>query len=144
MTNATNPYTRDILRLAAHVPGRVGFDAVDGPELRSPTCGARIRVAVTGEDGRIVSITQAVEACAFGQAAAAVMAEGAPGRSPAEVEAALSAIRAWLAGGPRPDWPGIAALEPVVALPGRHGAVLLPFRALARAMPLLAAPEEKP
>ena len=78
MISAT-PYTRDLLRLAAHVPGRVGFDEVDGPELRSPTCGARIHVAVTVEDGRIAALSQAIEACAFGQAAAAVMAEGAVG-----------------------------------------------------------------
>ncbi len=130
----TSPYTRDILRLAAHVPGRVGFDAIDGPELRSPTCGARMRVAVATEDGRITALTQAVEACAFGQAAAAVMAEGAGGKSADDVRQALDAIRGWLGGGALPAWRGIDALDPVVALPGRHGAVLLPFRALLAAL----------
>ena len=128
------PYTRDILRLAAHVPGRVGFEEIDEPELRSPTCGARVRVAVTLEDGKVVSLFPAVEACAFGQAATAIMAGGAVGRSGAEAEAMVDATRNWLKGGTRPDWPGIEALEPVVPLAGRHGAVLLPFRALARAI----------
>ena len=131
---SASPDTRDLLRLAAHVPGRVGFDEAHGPELRSPTCGARIRVAVTVEDGRIAALSQAIEACAFGQAAAAVMAEGAIGRDADAVAAAERAVRDWLAGGALPDWPGIETLSPVVGLPGRHGAVQLPFRALVRAM----------
>ena len=118
---SATPYTRDILRLAAHVPGRVSFGEINAEALRSPTCGSRIAVAVTVEDGRVANIAQAVEACAFGQAAAAVMAEGAPGASSAEAERALTEIRAWLDGGPLPDWPGIDALDPVRALTGRHG-----------------------
>jgi NifU-like protein involved in Fe-S cluster formation len=130
----TTPYTRDILRLAAHVPGRVGFEEIEAPDLRSPTCGARMRVAVTLDDGRIASLSQAIEACAFGQAAAAVMAGGAIGRSGAEARAMVEALKHWFDGGERPDWPDVAMLDPVVPLIGRHGAVLLPFRALASAI----------
>ena len=128
------PYTRDILRLAAAVPFREGF-VFDGVEQRSRTCGSRVRMAVTLDgDGRVASLVQAVEACAFGQAAAALVGANAIGRTLAEADAAAAAVEAWLAGGPEPDWPGIAALDPVRAKPGRHGAVHLPFRALAAAI----------
>ena len=134
MTVTDTPYTRDILRLAAAVPFREGF-VFDGVEQRSRTCGSRVRMAVTLDGhGRVASLVQAVEACAFGQAAAALVGANAIGRTLAEADAAVAAVAAWLAGGPELDWPGIAALDPVRTKPGRHGAVLLPFRALAAAI----------
>ena len=134
MSVTDTPYTRDILRLAAAVPFREGF-VFPGTERRSRTCGSRVRMAVTLDgDGRVADLTQAVEACAFGQAAAALVGAHAVGRSQAEAEAAASQVEAWLAGGPEPGWPGIAALDPVRSKPGRHGAVLLPFQVLAAAI----------
>ena len=49
---------------------------------------------------------------------------------------ALDALSDWLAGA-RDDpgaWPGLGALAPARAKSGRHGAILLPFRALLAAM----------
>lgn len=135
----TDPlYTRDILRLAAAIPGQVAFRDMRGaPELRSPTCGSRLamQVALDGA-GRVVSLTQAVEACAFGQASAALVGAGAPGVDLATAETALGEVRAWLTdeGAPLPDWPGIDALIPARTRRGRHGAILLPFRALVEAI----------
>ena len=41
------PYTREILRLAASIPYLEPFDELEGAtELRSKTCGSRMRVAV--------------------------------------------------------------------------------------------------
>lgn len=134
MTVTDTPYTRAILRLAAAVPHRAGFTFA-GTERRSRTCGSRVRMKVTLDgDGRVATLTQAVEACAFGQASAALVGAGAIGRTLAEADAAAAAVAAWLAGGPEPGWPGIAALDPVRSRPGRHGAVLLPFQALAAAI----------
>ena len=129
-------YTRDILRLASAIPFQLGFDAVEhGVELRSPTCGSRVRVAVKlDEDGRVASLAQAVEACAFGQAASALMGASAAGRDASGMRAALTAIDRWLAGEKAEPWPGFAALDPVRDRPGRHGAVRLPFRALLAAI----------
>ena len=134
----TSPlYTRDILRLAASIPHRAQLDAPDGEaELRSPTCGSTIRVAVRLEDGRVAALSQQVVACAFGQASVALMGAHAIGRSPVEVEQALAEISDWLAGR-RDDpgmWPGLAALAPARSKTGRHGAILLPFRALSAAI----------
>ncbi len=129
-------YTRDILRLAAAIPYQARIEEVDGPELRSPTCGARMRVAVVLDaDGRVASLKQAVEACAFGQAAAALVGGDAIGRNAADVRAALAATERWLAGtNDAEPWPGFVALDPARDRKGRHGAILLPFRALLAAI----------
>ena len=127
-------YTRDILRLAASVAPFAALPRTDGAaELRSPTCGSRIRVAVTLEDGRVTALAQKVEACAFGQAAAALMADAAPGRDLADARAALAGVEAWL-GGDDGAAPFLAPLNPARSRPGRHGAMLLPFRALVAAL----------
>ena len=130
-------YTRDILRLASAFPYLAAFDAVDGVVLRSPTCGSRVRVAVRLDDQqRVASVQQAVEACAFGQASAALMGQAAIGRNVAEVQTAARAVEAWLAGddGAVTAWPGLAVLDPARSRAGRHGAILLPFRALLAAI----------
>ena len=134
--SVTEPlYTRDILRLAASIPYLARFDEVDGPELRSPTCGARMRVAVDVDaDGQVTAMAQAVEACAFGQAAAALVGAEAIGRDASEVRAGLVAAERWLGGDEREPWPGFSALEPARHRQGRHGAILLPFRALLAAI----------
>ena len=86
-------YTRDILRLAASLGEAAELDRVDGEaERRSVTCGSRVWVAVTLAKGAVAAVSQRVEACAFGQAAAALMIAEAPGRSADEVRAALSGI----------------------------------------------------
>ena len=130
-------YTREILRLAASL---VPFEALlrtDGDaEVRSPTCGSRLRLAVTLADGRVSEIAQAVEACAFGQASAALMMAGAKGRDLADARAALAGVEAWLSGEDKAaaSWPGLEALAPARSRSGRHGAMLLPFRALVAAL----------
>ena len=130
-------YTRDILRLASAIPYLAAFDAVDGVELRSPTCGSRVRVVVRLDDQqRVASLQQAVEACAFGQASAALMGQAAIGKDFTEVQTATKAIEAWLAGddGAVTAWLGLAVLDPARSRAGRHGAILLPFRALLAAI----------
>lgn len=132
------PYTREILRLAASIPYLETFEQLEGAtEVRSPTCGSRIRMAVELDwADRVVRVRQAVEACAYGQATAAVVGAHAMGRSVEEVAAALEELKAWLGGsGAVPtSWPGLDLLEPARSRKGRHGAILLPFRALAAAI----------
>lgn len=126
-------YTLEILRLAASLPEPAELDRVDATgEARSPTCGSVVRTQVClGEDRRVAALSQQVQACAFGQASAALLAAHTCGRSRAEVELAMSTLASWLSGGDDlPDWPGFAALAPAQARTSRHGAILLPFRAL--------------
>jgi NifU-like protein involved in Fe-S cluster formation len=132
------PYTREILRLAASIPYLEPFEELDDAlERRSPTCGSRMRVAVELDwAGRVKRLRQAVEACAYGQATAALMGGHAMGRSAEEVGTALSQLEAWLGGngGVPTAWPGMEALAPALPRKGRHGAILLPFRALMAAI----------
>ena len=132
------PYTREILRLAASIPYLERFEDLEGAtEGRSKTCGSKMRVAVELDwAGRVRIFRQAVEACAYGQASAALVGGHVIGRSRDEVVAALAELEAWLAGsGDSPEgWPGLSVLEPARARKGRHGAILLPFRTLLAAI----------
>ena len=126
-------YTRDILRLAASLGEPVVLERIDGEaERRSVTCGSRISVQVEMADGRVAEVSQRVEACAFGQAAAALMIAWAVGQSAVEARAALAGVERWLNGDDAAvgAWPGLAVLDPARARIGRHQAILLPFRAL--------------
>jgi len=130
-------YTLEILRLAASLPEQVKLERVDGSaELRSPTCGSTVRTQVQLQDGQIDALSQEVQACAFGQASAALVAQQAAGRTSDDVTLALDQLANWLAGKSEqlPDWPGIEALAPARSRQSRHGAILLPFRTLLSAM----------
>lgn len=131
-------YTSEILRLAASLREPRTLERESGrAELRSPTCGSRVSTSVELEaDGRVTAISQQVHACAFGQASAALLEQGAIGRTHDEAAEAILALSAWLAG-QREDvggWPGLAALAPARSRQSRHGAILLPFRALLAAI----------
>lgn len=131
-------YTTEILRLAAALGEPRQLDRTDGrAELRSPTCGSTITTTVMLDDeSRIVALSQTVRACAFGQASAALLERAAVGTAAGNVDQALDQLAEWL-GGRRDDpgdWPGLAALAPARPKSGRHGAILLPFRALLSAM----------
>lgn len=132
------PYTREILRLAASIPYLEPFEQLEGAvELRSKTCGSRMRMAVELDwADRVSRIRQAVEACAYGQASAALMGGHAMSRSAEEVGTALEELEAWLAGRSElpSSWPGLEVLEPALSRKGRHGAILLPFRTLLAAI----------
>ena len=131
-------YTTEILRLAASLPEPRKLERIDGSsEQRSPTCGSTIQLQVQlGEDGRIVGISQKVHACAFGQASASLLAAGAVGRREDDVNLAVLELESWLSG-TREDsgeWPGLEALAPARSRRSRHGAILLPFKALLAAL----------
>jgi NifU-like protein involved in Fe-S cluster formation len=128
------PYTLDILRLAASLPiDNVLEGASHAAEARSVTCGSVIRTELRVSGGRLAAIAQKVTACAYGQASAAVMQSWAPGRLKAEVIVMRAAVKAWLEG--RGEAPAeFAVLGPVQGRTGRHGAVLLPFDAMLKAL----------
>lgn len=129
-------YTRDILRLAASIPGQRSFAEMgEAIAVRSSTCGSRVAMRVTlDEAGRVASVEQAVEACAFGQAAAALVGVHAVGKTEDDAVAALAGVERWLDENIAEPWPDLAILDPARARRGRHGAIVLPFRALAAAI----------
>ncbi|MEQ1509584.1 MAG: iron-sulfur cluster assembly scaffold protein [Sphingopyxis sp.] len=126
-------YTPEILRLAVNVadfPRLAHPDASE--EGRTPICGSRIVVDICVDaSGQVLGVGMDVHACAMGQAAAALFARGACGRTADELEGAQLALADWLSGKAEtpPDWPGIAVLSPAIAHSVRHAAILMPFRA---------------
>lgn len=131
-------YTTEILRLAASLGDPCDLEREDGrAEIRSPTCGSRITLAVQlDDDRRVKRLSMKVHACAFGQASAALVERHSYGRTHAEVSDAMLEISRWLAHehDDASAWPGISALAPARQHQGRHGAILLPFRALLAAL----------
>ena len=131
-------YTTEILRLAASLGEPSTLDRVDGSaDERAPTCGSRVQTQVQlAPDGRIERLSQQVQACAFGQASAALVARHAAGHTATDVEGAIAGLDSWLAGSaeiPGP-WPGLGALAPARSRRSRHPAILLPFRSLLAAL----------
>ena len=84
------------------------------------------------EDGWVADLSQTVAGCAFGQASAALVEQSAVGCVRVDVSGALDELSGWLAGtrGDPGRWPGLVALAPARSKTARHGAILLPFRAL--------------
>lgn len=129
-------YTTEILRLAASLAEPRALDREDGrAAARSPTCGSRIvSIVQLDSQGRVAALSQQVHACAFGQASAALVEQRAPGCSKSQVEAAAEALGEWLGGGSADAPWNMAALAPARGRSARHGAILLPLRALIAAI----------
>jgi len=130
-------YTTDILRLAASLRPPHELERIDGKaDRRAPTCGSMMATEVMIEDGQVADLSQRVSACAFGQASAALLEQSAGGRDRADIAAAMDELADWLNGtrGDPGRWPGLAALAPAMSKTARHGAILLPFRALIAAL----------
>ncbi|MFM7404856.1 MAG: iron-sulfur cluster assembly scaffold protein [Erythrobacter sp.] len=105
-------------------------------EARSRSCGSSIAIGLgLGDEGLVSGVGMHVSACAIGQASAALLAQSIGGRSPESIALASEGLAAWLAGeGNLPLWPDIAALVPARDHPGRHGALLLPWKAACEAL----------
>ena len=135
--SAARLYTPELLALAVDLARwpRLGEAALHG-EARSPTCGSTLAMDLElDEAGRIERLGMAVRACAVGQASAAIFAHEASGRDAEDIARALGALESWLGnGGPLPDWPGLATIEPARAYSARHGAMLLPWKAALAAL----------
>lgn len=130
-------YTPELLGLATTL-ARYPLDTEAGTqaEIRSRSCGSVLALSCAFDDvGRIEAIGLRVTACAVGQAAAAIFAKAAIGRSVEDIAAADHAIARWLTGdGPVPAWPGIEAIAAALPHTGRHEAIRLPWRAALAAL----------
>lgn len=130
-------YNRDILSLAVataeYLPNPNARHRVS---KRAALCGSAIILDLdTDADGRVTRVGMHVEACALGQASAALLARHATGQSLDQIRAARDGIAGWFAGQDvTPDWPGFGVLAPARDYPARHGAILLPFDAAIAAL----------
>ena len=131
-------YNKDVLRLAADISR---IDPLESPDarvhVRAPLCGSTMDIDLKVADGRIADYGQTIKACALGQASASVMAHAAIGKDATEIERVRAMVERMLKeGGPAPggDWAGLAALVPAKDAPARHGAILLPFDGVLKAL----------
>ena len=130
-------YSARLLQLAADLPRLGRLAAPDArAERTAKLCGSRVSVEVTVVDGAVTDFAQEVQACALGQAAAAVLGDAVVGARVEEVEAARDALRAMLKEGAAPPdgrFATLAALAPVRDYPARHASTMLAFEAAAAA-----------
>lgn len=130
-------YTPEVLALAtglAQWPLDAGLPLRG--EARSPVCGSEIAMGLALDPaGAVERLGLRVRACAVGQAAAALFADAAIGLNLTQLATTERDLRAWLDGSQAlPDWPGLEAIAAARAYPGRHGAILLPWRAAIAAL----------
>ncbi|GFM29525.1 iron-sulfur cluster assembly scaffold protein [Novosphingobium sp. PY1] len=131
-------YTPEVLSLAvalARFPWREDFP-LQG-EARSRSCGSTIALGLAvDERGTVTEVGVRSQACAIGQAAAAIFAEAVVGMTGRKVHEAGRALEDWLAGKvDLPDWPGLERIAAARDYPGRHGAVMLPWNAAMQVLP---------
>ena len=138
MASAATLYTPDVLALATSLASWPWDESLPlKGHARSKSCGSTLALAIAADDrGRIERLGLKAQACAIGQAAAAIFARHAIGRGAGEIDSAARQLDAWLAGeGELPDWPGLDVLEPARAYPARHGAIKLAWQAARELLP---------
>ena len=127
-------YTRDILRLAVSIPHQSRLENPDGTaEVRSRTCGSRVAADIRlSDDGQIAELGIEVNACALGQASAAILAAEAIGKSAEEIATARTQLAGFLAGTEDDpgSWDNMEHLCAAKDHPGRHAAIVLPYDAI--------------
>lgn len=135
---ATVLYTPEVLGLATSLAKFPWDESLPlRGDARSRSCGSTILLALSLDgEGRVKQVALKSHACAIGQAAAAIFAQAAQGRTLAEIVETAGEIEAWLTGeGELPDWPGITAIEAARNYPARHGAILLAWQAARQLLP---------
>jgi len=135
--SATVLYTPEVLALATGLARWPWDEALPlTATARSRSCGSTLAIGLgLAADGTIERIGLRAQACAVGQAAAAIFAEAAPGLDPHHIAAARDALARWLSGeGAMPDWPGLEAIAAASAYPARHGAMMLAWNGASEAL----------
>jgi NifU-like protein involved in Fe-S cluster formation len=131
-------YSAKVLSLVANMPRAGRLPAPDASaERTAKLCGSRIVVDVVMDGDRVGDFGQEVQACALGQAAAAVLGANVVGADLSEIETARDALRAMLkSDGPPPSgrFSDLAVLQPVKDFPARHASSLIAFEAAAEAV----------
>jgi len=126
-------YSSRILALAANMPraGRLAAPEASAERV-AKLCGSRIVVDLVLTDGLVSDFGQEVQACALGQASAAILGANIIGATVGEIRQARDGLRAMLKeAGPAPEgrFADLGVLAPVKDYPARHASTLLAFEA---------------
>lgn len=134
-------YSREILRRTTqleHVGHLAAPQAVADKVAR--LCGSTIHVELTMDGDTVSDFAQQVQACALGQAAAAIVSQHVVGATSAEVTAARDAMRAMLKGADYRfpvRFEDLKILSSVKDYPARHASALLALEATSEAIAAL-------
>jgi nitrogen fixation protein NifU and related proteins len=123
------------LARAAHGAGTLATaDAV--VRLDNPYCGDRIDLTLALTGDRVAAVAHETKGCLLCCACASLIGLRAPGADIAQVQQAIVALDAVLAGRDLPPdaWREMRVFTPVRDYPARHGCVGLPIQALRRAI----------
>ncbi|WP_371396264.1 iron-sulfur cluster assembly scaffold protein [Fretibacter rubidus] len=130
-------YNTDVLTLSAHLKTGTLQDAHGTVRKVSKLCGSWIELDVIMDNGVVFDTALRIEACALGQASAAILQQTIIGASLREVTAARDGLRAMLKSGGAPPlgrFSKLALLSGVRAYPARHNSTLLAFDAAVEAI----------
>ncbi len=146
MTSAARLYTPEMLALAASLADLpIDLAMPLGGRARSASCGSSLELSLAVDNqARISRVGMRAQACAVGQASAALFAAGAVGKTRAEIADAANALARWLNGEQEaPDWPGLDTISAAAALPARRGAIMLAWLAALDALAPLPLPTDE-
>ena len=128
----TDLYNTDILTLSSTLEN-ASLPSPDGTARKvSKLCGSWLEIDLNIEDGVVSDCALRVQACALGQASAAILKESVLGASLAELTDAREGLRALLkAGGAAPTgrFAKLVLLAGVAKYPARHTSTMLAFDA---------------
>lgn len=133
----TDLYNDDIMALTATLKNEQ-LESPDGTARKmSKLCGSWLEIDVMMEEGVVTDSALRVQACALGQASAAILKENIIGASFDEIKAARDALFAMLkeeGDPPTGRFEKIKLLAAVKAYPARHTSTMLAFDAAVEAM----------
>lgn len=125
-------YNTDILSLSATLEN-AALDAPDGTARKvSKLCGSWLEIDLNVEAGVVVEAALRVQACALGQASAAILKDAIIGASFEDVQTARDTLRAMLkddGDAPVGRFTKLSLLAGVAKYPARHTSTMLAFDA---------------
>ncbi|WP_409433356.1 iron-sulfur cluster assembly scaffold protein [Litorimonas sp. RW-G-Af-16] len=133
----TDLYNTDILTLSSTLKNE-RLDAPDGTARKvSKLCGSWLEIDVIMDNNAVTDCALRVQACALGQASAAILKEQIIGAKLDELITARDALRAMLKEGGEPPigrFAKLSMLQGVSAYPARHASTMLAFDAAVAAV----------
>ncbi len=136
-------YNTDILSLAATLKN-ARLESPDGTSRKmSKLCGSWLEIDVKMDKGRVADCAMRVQACALGQASAAILQDSIIGASLEDLQTAQAELRAMLKDNgavPTGRFSKLALLKGVQDYPARHASTMLAFDAAVEAVALSSTP----
>jgi len=138
----TDLYNTDILTLSATLKNERLENPMGTSRKVSKLCGSWVEIDINVKDGKVSEYALRVQACALGQASAAILQENIVGASLSELASARDALYAMLKSEGEPPakdskagrFERLALLASVRDYPARHTSTLLAFDAAVDAM----------